>query len=324
VSSGGPSIVVRFATNVREFLAGTGQVEDALNDLGTDTRELATSSERDVGRMERALRDAGRSVDRVATDAGRSFANMGRVVDTTSDRVSRGVGNRFRRLGRTSGRDLAANIGEGFAGSAGSLEGVVSGTLNGLTALPVIGAFAGVGAVVVNNLISGANARKEAMSAAGRAAFDAFRDGYLDQAEKDEQLIAALGVKDLSEAVEQTRVLAEGLGVPFDDLYSFLQGAKPTAELERSMRQMRQDAADIRGDASLLARAFGGSEGVERAAEDSLKQLQKIEEVQERIAQSSGRAAENAALYRDAVNNTRPPRYPSASGVQRPGGGQRQ
>jgi hypothetical protein len=129
--AGNPSITVRIAANVREFLKGTDQVEDALEDLAVESGDTARDVESDTERIERAFRDAARSVKVSSEKAGRDvregFGDS--AVDSARD------------AGRETGSEFAANLSESLA--SGDLSAIGKDTAAGLVA-----GFAGMGGLI--------------------------------------------------------------------------------------------------------------------------------------------------------------------------------
>lgn len=95
-----------FVNDVRSFLSGTSDVEDALTDVADELDDVARDAQ-DAGRkVEDAFQDAGRGVSDSMDDAARD-------ADTSLDRITRG----FRDLvsdARAAGRDVSRAIGDGF------------------------------------------------------------------------------------------------------------------------------------------------------------------------------------------------------------------
>lgn len=294
--AGNPSIVVRIAANVRDFLAGTNQVEDALDDLATESGDLARDVEQDTDRMVRAFRDAGRKIDTTTRDAGRDAKeNLG---DT----------------GREIGSETAANIAEGIGSGKVDVRDALLGTIGGI--VPALSpAFAGIalaGGTAVAAMLAKIDAQKEKAKAAGVAFFDAYRDGLIESSEREGLLIAALGAEDYQDALIRIGDIARESGVPVEELVEALTtGRKSFAVTEALERAAR---AAERTDKAL------NRPGVGRGRSEEVKAAVKIAEAYERTANALDRAVEaRKTLAQVPTSGFRLP----ASTPTRPGGGQR-
>jgi hypothetical protein len=293
--AGNPSIVVRIAANVRDFLAGSNQVEDALNDLSTESGDVARDVARDTDRMVDAFRDAGRKIDRSTKDASRDVrSNLG---DT----------------GKEVGQEAIANVGEGIASGSADLADTFLGTIGGLASVPVLAPFVLVGGLVAGAVVGGMKKETERAKAAGAAAFSAYRDGVIEQSEKDDVLIEALGVEDLQSAIKEVRKQADDLGVPFRDVFRYLQGERATPRLAKALESSRRDAEAVR-------RAYANDQGIVDSSERTALAGKAIEDYWSRTRKAIQGATDDVNAYNAAVAK-RPP--PSRTTSVRPGGGQR-
>jgi hypothetical protein len=295
--AGNPSIVVRIAANVREFLAGSEQVEDALDDLATESGDIARDVERDTDRMVDAFRDAGRKIDRATSDASRDVrSNLG---DT----------------GKEVGQEAIANVGEGIASGSADLTDTFLGTIGGLASVPVLAPFVLVGGLVAGAVIGGMKKEAERAKAAGAAAFSAYRDGIIEQSEKDDVLVEALGVEDLQSAIGEVRKQADELGVPFRDVFRYLQGERATPRLAAALESAAVDAEAVR-------RAYAQDKGIVGSTERTALAGKAIEDYWKRTRTAVQGATRDVEAYNNAVAK-RPRTSGSSSGSTRPGGGQR-
>jgi hypothetical protein len=319
VSGSGPSIVVRFATNVREFLAGTGQVEAALEDLSDESRDLALDTERDTERMERAFREAGRS------------------IEASADRTGRNASRDFRKAtadgGREAGKETAAefsqNLGESLA--SGDIQSIGADTAGGL-----ISGFASMGgpigaalaAAAIPITIWFAKRREDAERTAAvfQSLFDVITSGA-------ENVAAAL-------AESNARKFFETLGVDADRVINRLGFygvsdktlAKAFAGDAAALRKVEEGLDRIKADADEtnvefyeigegLSRLFGQLQPGGGLSSDRVDTsgLDKAKQVTGDIADNMDAAKRSAEDYNRIIGQIRPPRDTPT----RPGGGRR-
>lgn len=194
-------LVVRFLSDVKGFLNGTQDMEEALRDVARDEERVA-----DVG--EESARRLARAYDRAADS-----------ITRDQRRAQKDVREGFADTSREVGDEFAENVGEAFR--SGDYLGAIQETFTSLTpALGAvglgIGAAIGVGAGIVANI----NESREKVKAAASDLFEAMRAGFLEQADRENLLMAALGTEDPAEAYRELSSMAKRLGVDVSDLFA--------------------------------------------------------------------------------------------------------
>jgi hypothetical protein len=261
-----PSIVVRFASNVRDFLKGTDQVEAALEDLADESGDLARDVERDAERMGRAYKDAARKADRAGDDLNNGFGRKARKVGADA--------------GKETGNEFAANLGESL--SSGNLEDLATDTAGGLVASfgpagPVGIALAGLAAVAAiqfGKMKADAAKLKEQVDAVWGALWDEGRAAALAEAKKQvEQFFRDQG----DQADDVVRSLNRA-GIAYDDLVKAAQGdAAAIAKVETALKRVGSASSDtataLRG--GLFGPIVGGNVSAE--LQNDARNLGKVE-----------------------------------------------
>lgn len=245
----GKGIGVPFVADVSGFLAGTGKVEGALDDVidslddvarqGQRTEDVVSRSLTGIGteatdssdKMEREFKTA---FDQVERDSKASGKRIGTNIDTGLNGVD-GKANRKQAAGEI-GSEFAQNIGEGISsgkvGVAGALDTVL-GTVGGvLPALGPVGAVAGIGALVIGSVIAGLNANAEAAKAKakeiGSALYDAMQDGVVDATDKESVLEKVLGVDNKAELLRRVQEISDQTGLSVSEVYKQITGESST------------------------------------------------------------------------------------------------
>jgi hypothetical protein len=329
--AGNPTIVVRIASNVREFLKGTDQVERALDDLGDESGDLSLDVERDTRRMEDAFRDAAASIDKSSRKAERSvregFADP--AVESGKEAGSE-VGAEFAsNLGESLassdlsglGRDTAAGLVSGFASIGGPIGLVLAGV-----AATAAGVFAGI--------TSAAEASKERIDELYQSLIGG--DALASESLKESQALAYLD--SLGSSADQVLDAYEAIGVSLPDVVAALAGdegarqriAEATDKATDSLFA-QEDAATKAGDAltigatsvDLFATATG--DGITKTEEATVSILSN-RDAYAKLAAAIDEANVKAERYYRLTGNARPIQV-NAQGVPvsiaRPGGGQR-
>ena len=111
----GRPIVIEFASNVRDFLRGTRDVERSTEDIGDSLKDASRDSER----FEREFRDSMKDAER---QAGKTSRNIEQDFDKTPGKLGE--------IGEDAGGEFVQNIGE--AVSSGDVGGLIEGTLGGI------------------------------------------------------------------------------------------------------------------------------------------------------------------------------------------------
>lgn len=175
-----------FLADVRPFLKGTDDVQEALDDVGGSLDDLtrdAQAASRTQAQALDGIADAGNAAtDQLADD----FRTMARQADQSFDQVHASGNKALDDLGTEGkskaagagaevGQEFAANLGEQIGSGQANLADILSGTLGGLVSIPGIGAAAagiGIGALLVKGLVDGASKSREALTEAIQTVFD--------------------------------------------------------------------------------------------------------------------------------------------------------
>jgi len=329
--AGNPTIVVRIASNVREFLKGTDQVERALDDLGDESGDLSREVERDTRRMEDAFRDAARSIDK------------------SSKKAERSVREGFADPAVESGKEAGTEVGSEFASNLG--ESLASGDLTGLgrdTAAGLVSGFAGIGGTVgiglaavaasAAGLFAGITAKAEESKERVEGLFQSLigGDAIASEALKESQALAYL--ESLGDGADQVLDAYERIGVSLPDVVAALSGdeaarariAEATDKATDSLFA-QEDAATQAGDALTLGAASvdllaaanrTGRTDTELATAAVLGNRDAFQSLNTEL----DRAIEKSERYYRLTGNARPVQL-TADGVPvsiaRPGGGRR-
>lgn len=230
-------IKVPFIAEVSQFLRGTRNVEEALEDVGDSLDDFANDAERATERAERSFRDLQRAADKAGRD--------------TTAALRKGSKSGIADAGRETGAEFTQNFAEGV--KSGDPAGVIietvanAGSLFGPVGLAVAGAF-GIGAALVGDI----QAQTERLRAAGVTAWEALRDGILDAAEQKIQLTSAMGVDTLEEALDKIAQLAKDTGLNASDIAAYIStgidpAGKVAAALERGAEAEARAAASRDG-----------------------------------------------------------------------------
>lgn len=234
-------LIVRFLADVRGFTQGTDDMADALHDVARDEERLADAGEDSARRLARAY---DRAADSIVRDQRRAQKD---VRDGFAD-TSREVGDEF-----------AENVGEAFRN--GDYVGALQETFTSLTpALGAVGlgvgAAIGVGAGLVKDILD----RQQAIKDAASQLFQAMREGFVEEADRESLLLAAMGTEDPAEAYRELSAMAKRLGVDVSDLFAEVVsgGSAKTAidDFERRVNEGIEAQARARQapDPDLLAR----------------------------------------------------------------------
>lgn len=158
-------INLSFLADVRDFLRGSSQAQEALENVGHALDDVAANSEAAQQQM---------SAD---------FTQIARDANDASDKVGDSIGDigekgkpRAAEAGSEIGSELAQNIGEQIGSGQANIADVVAGTLGGLVSVPGLGAAAagiGIAGLLVKGVIDGFSRAKQEMAARIQATFDA-------------------------------------------------------------------------------------------------------------------------------------------------------
>lgn len=132
----GRGISINFVANVRDFLRGSRDTEEALDDVADALDDVARDGDKSTEKLERSFRDltreANRSTDKIADDARKDFKRAEGAVEGFKDEAKQNF----------------AETASSFDGSIESMADMVQSTFGGLAtsiAGPLGIAFAGIG-----------------------------------------------------------------------------------------------------------------------------------------------------------------------------------
>ena len=299
-------INIAFASDVRSFLKGTGDVEGALEDVGDSLDDLTRDADRagkDIGgdlekvgqegedsakHLERKFRDA---FDDVKKDAKRSTDD---VVDDTKRNMDR-AGDASKEFKQEAGANFS-EVASSFSGDMESAVDLVQGTLGGLAnSIPGIGAVAGVAAAGIGTIYSvlstQAENTRQNIEDITTAMIDAnskvLAESFIQQNLAD----IVSGADGAAISVANLRKASEETGVPVATLARAWAGdpgsvAEALATVRTGLAQAEQDVVSL--DAAVAANS--GIEGYRRWAA-----------ALEGLANNWDSAASGYELYQDAV-----------------------
>jgi hypothetical protein len=215
--AGQPSITVRIASNVRDFIKGTDQVETALEDLAKDSGDLTRDVETDTERMARAYRDAARDVDKASDKAARS--------------VKQGFADPARESGAEAGREVgaefASNLGESLASSdlSGLGRDTAAGLVSGFAGIggPIGAALAGVAAIAAG-VFAGITASAEGSKERIDTLYQSIIGGEAAASEALKESQAREFLTKLGDSADQVLAAYEAIGVSLPDVAAALAG----------------------------------------------------------------------------------------------------
>ena len=250
-------MVVRFLSDVTDFVRGTDKVEDAFRDVA---RQMQTTEDK----VETSTRDMGRAYERMADKIKRE--NRDAAKDTKQ---------KLGEAGKEAGSEFAQNLGESI--SSGDISGLVSGTVGGLAgtfgaAGPIGLALAGLGAAATA-IFTGMSTQAATAAAAAQTAFDNLMSGADTFTTTQSNLETAFGKGDYVANLGEAKRIAALLGMDWQDLIDLInEGNRGQAELKRIQDQYNtlvQKNVDSAGDLSVEDSKRA------RAAEDALNAIQR-------------------------------------------------
>lgn len=301
-----------FLADVRPFLKGTDDVQDALDDVGGSLDDLtrdAQAASRNQAQALDGIADAGnQTTDALADD----FRTMARQADQSFDQVHASGNKALDDLGTEGkskaagagaevGQEFAANLGEQIGSGQANLADILSGTLGGLVSIPGIGAAAagiGVGALLVKGLVDGASKAREALTEAIQTVFDSITiDASNLSIEWNRQKMLDDAIDNLTEggrAADLQRIADwVKLGIGDDTISAALVGELDPAQVA-ALKAFVDDQRKIAADQGRLETEAG------TAALDVLHLFEKQHEAQ-RTANDLAQTQVN--LYKDAADH---------------------
>jgi hypothetical protein len=229
-------ISIAFASDVRSFLKGTGDVEGALDDVGDSLDDLARDATRKGDQIGDDLQGVAREGEKAADKLERSFRDSfdearrdaKRKTDDIADDTKRNMG----KAGDATGdfkREAVSNISEtasSFDGSMDSIADMVQGTFGGLADMPGVGLAAAGLAAVGGGVAAAWQAHTERIKEQVRGMFaDLIESGedYLSQSYIQEQYWAIIQGADgailkqseLNKIVEQTGLTSSQVALAY-------------------------------------------------------------------------------------------------------------
>jgi hypothetical protein len=267
-------LVVRFVSDVREFVKGTDKIDDALRDTARDLDRVAEAGEDSARDLARAYDRAADKIKRDTRDATRNV--KADVADT----------------GKEAGAEFASNMGEAI--SSGDWSSVANDTAGGLSAALLtagpVGAVAGAAVALGGIFLARFQADAAKVKALAAATFDAYRDGLLEQAEKEDLLTQLLGAESYDEALRKLGRLAREAGEDAGTVADALvEGGSQAQQLLRRLDKVEAKKLAVRG-------------GLVDA--DEIKAAQELAGYLDTAAQARADAAESARVERDMTRQT--------------------
>ena len=244
-------IGVPFVADVKDFLKGTGQVEDALDDV-IDALDDVARDGKDVGRViERSMQDVERATDDTADNLQDEFRDAFDKVERDARRSGRDIGDKLDDGLRGSGAkgkagEFASEIGQEFTqnigetiGSAGGKVSVANGvdallgTAGGiLPLLGPLGAGLGVGALLVKSIIDGVNANAQALADRMKEltdnAFQTVSQGYRELADEQQAAMSITGKDNVADAWQEIARRAKAAGVSTKSYWDIVSSGRST------------------------------------------------------------------------------------------------
>lgn len=308
------AIQINFLSNVRDFVRGTSNVEDALGDVSDALDDVAADSQRSARKMADSQKDAARDIDQSNERLERSFKELAdsskRSTSQVGDDLARSTKHSTEQAGESVkefGNEAKQNISETFSSFRGDVsdfgqiaQDTLGGLASGLNGIPAIAAVAagaaGIG-LILGSIETGkaeteewkakvadlAGAFIEAGGSGGAAALDHAVDTLKDMATATDGIKLADLAKDARTANLDLRKLGAALGGDVDALKEmWRETGKSNDAIWEATR-----AAQARGDANLEEKLNGESRA-------TLK-------LQQQIGQQIGISKEAEAAYRAFV-----------------------
>lgn len=237
------SIKISSDLDARDFLAGTKDMEKALDDVSKDLKDTAKDSDKAVDEMQRDFARAAKAAKDSGTNIGRGVKKGTVEAETATDVYK---------------KEAIANLSEvtsSFTGSWESAADVVQGTLGGVVAdLGPIGAAAGAAGALGVGLITASLVKAE------------------EEAERARERIRELGVA----IIENGKVAAE-LDFVVENLKLIVTNAE---DAPKKFKDIQKEALQTGLDVDKLATAYAGNadalDEVIKAAQDAYREEQKL------------------------------------------------
>lgn len=289
-------INIKLVADVKDFIKGTGNVEDKLDEVSKSLDDLGDDGSKSVDRLEKSFSEATKE----ASTAARSMKDgLGDVKKGTKD-AEEGLQD-FKKEGTNVARETATS----FDGSAESISDVFRDlAANAFEGFGPAGAAAGIGVAVGIGLAQAAlgetaeeaEAAKEKIAELGQEMIDSGEAGEVSLGYMTDKLKEFATESDDSQtSLKGIRKDAELLGVEFKDLAESYAGG--TENIEEQIQAVKdlitstEDSALVEGERNTAGRAARLYEI--RELEDKEAKLQKI-------ADATATAREEEAAWYDA------------------------
>jgi hypothetical protein len=259
-------ISINFLADVRDFLRGTKNVEEELDDVADSLDDVARDGDKATEKLEG------------------SFKDLARQAKASGDDIEKGLGGGFDNTSRLGGEaateikdEFKSNLSEvtsSFDGSVESMGDLVQGTLGGLVSSlgPLGMAVGAAGALGVGVLIA------EITKAA-------------EEAEASKARIREMGL-----AIIESGADVAGLENFNEQLKLIITNADEAPKKLEDIKNLAKDFPSLADDVGLMATAFAGNADAIEGSLDVLNELIKAEEA--RTGQGyEGAVAVNEALY---------------------------
>lgn len=156
-------IEIALASDVRRFLKGTGDAEDALGRVSDSLDETARDGAKAGDKLERTFRDIAKDAKTAGGDIADETRKGFRKAEDSADQFKRSAGDATGEFKQEAKQNFS-EVTSSFQGDMTSAVDVVQGTLGGLasTDLPGVGIAAGLAGAAVGAIFTGLNADAEA------------------------------------------------------------------------------------------------------------------------------------------------------------------
>lgn len=274
-------IKIDFLANVRDFLRGTADADEALDDVASSLDDMADAAktggrdaERSVDDLESSFRDAARR----AKDLGDAGRDAGRDVDRGMRTAEDGV-EEFKDEANSTAREAAAS----FDGSAESIADAFQEiAANAFAGFGPAGAVAGLAAAAgIGLAVSGFDAMNAAAEESAERAAD-WADAYIEAGGRvlsfEQQMAKVRDILTDPEMFKEAETNAKNWGVSFETAVAAAAGsASALAEANESLAEKERAAAEeavkLADGGEALADMLVGATGEARAGRDALNAL---------------------------------------------------
>lgn len=274
------ALVVELVADVKDFVKGTQEADDALSDFVRD-------ADRDLDKLETAVHGVefdklGREAKDAAQDVERAFDNLAREakqsfrkIDQAADQVNIGpMKEKMGEAGSEVGSEFAQNLGESL--SSGDLTSLAQDTAGGL-----IGAFQGIGggigiglagaAAVATTIFAKiqaeAEAKAERIKTVTASIFDELSGAMKESLEEMTRgqayndFVAGFSKDgDLADGMKQMSALARKAGVNVGDIAAAFVNGGPAAEtMRKRLTTIKDEGTRISANAKGTQTSMSGS-----------------------------------------------------------------